>query len=81
MLTPEQCRMGRAALKWEIRTLAAKANVAFSTVSRFELGKASPNAATLTVLRMAMEAAGVEFKDGDVRLRPEALKRKRGENA
>jgi DNA-binding XRE family transcriptional regulator len=72
MLTPTHCRLGRAALGWTVRELAERTGVAASTVNRFELGKASPNASTLTVLRQAMEAAGVEFLDGDapgIRLR------------
>lgn len=40
-MTPEQCRMARAALKWSTSKLAEKAGVTTTTVNRFENGKDS----------------------------------------
>jgi transcriptional regulator with XRE-family HTH domain len=66
-----QLRMARAALKLGIRDVAKLAKVAPSTVSRFEAGE-KLNARTVAAIQRALEAAGIEFIDGDalgVRLR------------
>ncbi len=69
-LSAAQCRMARSALRMTAHELATKAGVNRVTVARFELEQASPNPATLKVLRDALEAAGVEFlPGGGVRLR------------
>ncbi len=60
MLTPAQVRMGRAALKWGVRDLAARANITAPTVTRIETGKPAYDA-TLEAIRVAFEAAGLEF--------------------
>jgi transcriptional regulator with XRE-family HTH domain len=64
MITAVQCRMARAALGWGVRDLAREAKVGVSTVTRFEAG-ADPIPATLAAIQRAMEAAGVEFTNGD----------------
>jgi len=64
--------MARAALRWTLQELADRAGVSRATLTRFESEQGSPIGATLTVVRQALEAAGVEFIDGDapgVRLR------------
>ena len=53
--------MARAALQWGVRDIAEKANVAASTITRFEKGNAEPQASTLAVIRQAFEQAGVVF--------------------
>ena len=59
--------MGRAALNWTVRTLAAQAGIAVATVNRFETGGAVPIATTRKAMRAAMESAGVRFlEDGCV---------------
>jgi transcriptional regulator with XRE-family HTH domain len=69
MITPTQCRMARSALRWTLDELAQRAGISRLTASRVELGQVTPNPATLTVIRQAFEAAGIEFKpDGSVRL-------------
>jgi DNA-binding XRE family transcriptional regulator len=61
-LTPEQCRMGRAALGLGVRDLAIAAGVSTNTVTRLERGEMLlPR--TLVVIRAALEAAGIEFID------------------
>ena len=65
MLTPTQCRMARAGLRWTILQLSHRAKVSHVTISRFEIGRVDPIPATLTVLRQTFEGAGVEFLDGD----------------
>lgn len=69
MITAVQCKMARAALGWGVRELASRAKISASTVNRFETGLSEPNNATLTVLRQALETAGVEFIPGGARLR------------
>lgn len=63
-MLPVQCRMARAALGLGVRELAAAAKVATDTVTRFERGdELKPR--TIDALRLAFEAAGVEFTNGD----------------
>ena len=64
MITAVQCKMARAALGWGVRDLAREAQVGVSTVTRFESGT-EPIPATLAAIRRALEAAGVEFIDGE----------------
>lgn len=71
-MSPAQCRMARAGVNWGVRDLAAAASVAGSTLVDFETGKRTPQPRTLAAIRTALEAAGVEFTNGDapgVRLR------------
>jgi DNA-binding XRE family transcriptional regulator len=72
MMTAAQCRMARAALRWEMQQLADKARISRNTVIRLEGEQGTPIPATLTVIRQAFEAAGVEFIPGGVRLREPA---------
>jgi transcriptional regulator with XRE-family HTH domain len=65
MITATQCKMARAALGWGVRDLALRAKIAPNTVARFETGKSEPNASTLTMMRQAFEADGIEFTNGD----------------
>ena len=55
-----QCRMARTALGWGVRELAAAADVAADTVTRFERGVILKDR-TVTALRAALEEAGVIF--------------------
>jgi len=61
MITPAQCRAARGLLNWTQPDLARAANVGTTTVRQFEVSGAMPRPATLTVIRLAFEAAGVEF--------------------
>lgn len=61
MITPEQCRMARAALQIGVRDLAASSGVSAMTISRFENGHSGGQAETLRKLQAALEAAGLEF--------------------
>lgn len=65
MLSPDQSRMGRAAVRWTVRDLSEKSQVGVTTINRFETGQAESNPATLAALRRALEAAGVEFIDAN----------------
>jgi transcriptional regulator with XRE-family HTH domain len=61
---PVQCRMARAALGLGVRELAAAAKVSTDTVARFERGD-DLKERTIDALRRALEAAGIEFTNGD----------------
>ena len=61
MITPAQCRAARGLLGWTQDDLAKAARVGVVTVRQFEGGNAEPRNATLTVLKGAIEAAGVIF--------------------
>src|ERR1700681_1038928 len=61
---PVQCRMARAALGLGVRDLAAAAKVSIDTVARFERGDELKER-TVDALQQALEAAGVEFTNGD----------------
>jgi transcriptional regulator with XRE-family HTH domain len=74
---PMQCRMARAALGLGVRDLAAAAKVSIDTVARFERGDQLKER-TIDALQRALEAAGVEFTNGDqpgVRLAKAAVAR------
>ena len=60
MILSQQCRMARAALNIGVRELANIADVSPNTVARLERGDAL-HTRTLTVIRGALEAAGVSF--------------------
>jgi transcriptional regulator with XRE-family HTH domain len=73
-MKPIQLRMARAAVGWGVRELAEKAGITANTVTRIENG-ADAKQSTMDKLQRALEAAGVEFTNGDqpgVRLTPTA---------
>jgi transcriptional regulator with XRE-family HTH domain len=59
-----QCKMARAAVGMGVRQLAAAAKVSPDTVARLERGEALRER-TVDAIRSALEAAGVEFTNGD----------------
>jgi transcriptional regulator with XRE-family HTH domain len=59
-----QLRMARAAIGWGVRELAEKAGVTANTVTRIENG-ADAKQSTMDALQRALEAAGIEFTNGD----------------
>ena len=59
-----QLRMARAAIGWGVRDLAEKAGVTANTVTRIENGSDAKQS-TIEALQRALEAAGVEFTNGD----------------
>jgi len=64
IILPVQCRMARAALGLGVRDLAAAAKVSIDTIVRFERGDELKER-TIDALQRALEAAGVEFTNGD----------------
>jgi transcriptional regulator with XRE-family HTH domain len=59
-----QLRMARAAVGWSVRELAKRADLNANTVTRIENG-ADAKQSTMERLQRALEAAGVEFTNGD----------------
>jgi transcriptional regulator with XRE-family HTH domain len=60
-VTSAQMRAGRGLLNWSVRTLAEKSGIHRNTITNFETGRSGGDPETLKALRMALEAAGVEF--------------------
>ena len=56
--------MARAAVGWGVRELAEKAGVTANTVTRIENG-ADAKQSTIDALQRALEAAGIEFTNGE----------------
>ena len=76
MITAAQIRAARAALRWTVVELSARAGVGVQTIKRFEASDGVPpsRSSTLLEVRKALEQAGIEFigapEDGPgVRLR------------
>jgi transcriptional regulator with XRE-family HTH domain len=60
-MTPAQCRAARGLLRWTQPDLAKASGVSDVTVRKFENEQATPQRASLQVMRQAIEAAGVIF--------------------
>jgi len=81
MITSAQCRAARGLLDWTQQELADRAGIGIVTVRQVEAGLSRPRKATLEVIKRAMEAAGIEFIDGNgggpgVRLRQRSRQKK-----
>ena len=64
-MNPDQSRAARGLLDWSQAELAARSNLSESTVRDFEKGRRVPSINNLAAIRRALEAAGVEFIEGD----------------
>jgi transcriptional regulator with XRE-family HTH domain len=76
-MNSQQCRAGRALLKWSQTQLAEAAGVGLSTVNDFEIDKREPRSDNLDAMRRALEGAGVIFEN-DGKFVGVKLKVKRG---
>lgn len=65
MLTPVQIRMARVAVGLGVRELAEAAEVAPSTISRFESEKGGLQARTLDRIQKVLERRGIVFIAAD----------------
>ncbi len=63
MLSSSQLRAARALIRWSAEDLARQSGIGVATIRRLELqeGVPSSNSKTLEALRLALEAAGIEF--------------------
>jgi transcriptional regulator with XRE-family HTH domain len=71
-ITASQVRAARGLLDWTQNHLADASGVPRRTLARFELGEGHARRRTMAAIQAAVEAAGVEFTNGDapgVRLR------------
>ncbi|NPV20364.1 helix-turn-helix domain-containing protein [Bradyrhizobium aeschynomenes] len=64
-MTPDQSRAARGLLDWSQAELAARSNLSESTIRDFEKGRRIPSINNLAAVRRALEAAGVQFIDGE----------------
>ena len=60
-MTPAQCRAARGLLDWTQAKLAEAAGLALATVVKFERSGRAVPARAVQAIRLAFEAAGVEF--------------------
>jgi DNA-binding XRE family transcriptional regulator len=68
-LTADQVVAARNLLGWNQEKLAGRAGVSRGTVSQFESGARRPSDWCLVLVHRALNEAGIEFRDGAVRLR------------
>lgn len=63
MITADQIRSARAALRWTIDLLAQRSGVSVRTIKNLENSNGVPDSrtSTLIAIQQALEAAGVEF--------------------
>ena len=61
MISASQCRAARGLLDWSQQDLANRSGVGIVTIRQLEGETHQPRRATLTVVRQALEKAGVEF--------------------
>jgi hypothetical protein len=69
--TPAQAKIARRLLGWSIATLSVRSGLGIHIVGKFEVGERKMSPTAMTMLRIALEAGGVEFLTGNagVRLR------------
>jgi transcriptional regulator with XRE-family HTH domain len=74
-LSPDQSRAARQLLNWSVIRLGSRASLGENTIRNFELGRRPLSPNNLSAIRLAFEAAGVEFTNGSapgVRLRKDS---------
>ena len=62
---PEQSRAARRLLNWSRIRLAGRSSVSETTISKFEEGLCVPSVDKPAAIRAALEAAGIEFTNGE----------------
>lgn len=74
VLGARQIKAARALLDWSQEDLALAAQLSIATIRKLELGYISPRLSTTSVIRRAIENAGLEFIDHEgVRRRPDEI--------
>jgi transcriptional regulator with XRE-family HTH domain len=64
-MNPTQCRAARDLLNWSQSYLARQSLISIISIENFEAGKTRPKLATLSAVKTALEAAGIEFIEGN----------------
>jgi transcriptional regulator with XRE-family HTH domain len=81
IISPLQCRAGRAILNMTRHDLAELSSVSAGMIGTFETENGEPRLHNLEMLRLALESAGVEFLDNDgVRVRRDSIRTYEGKN-
>jgi ribosome-binding protein aMBF1 (putative translation factor) len=62
-MTPAQCRAARGLLDWSREALAKAAQIDKEIIDRFESKFSTPQTATLSAMKRALEKEGVIFVD------------------
>lgn len=70
MITPQQIRGARAMLDLSQVKVAQQCGISKTALTNIERGISDPKASTLAAIQRALEAAGVEFIERGVRLKP-----------
>ncbi len=80
MITPSQCRAGRALLDWTLEDLARASGLSRTSLNTFEQGTSNAKADTYRMIREAFERAGVEFLGSEgLRMQSDVLKMLQGD--
>lgn len=61
MISPRQIRAARALLGWSQQELADRAVLSLNAVKRLEAAHGDPRMSTVSAVKAALEAGGVEF--------------------
>jgi transcriptional regulator with XRE-family HTH domain len=64
-ISPQQSRAARRLLNWSMVRLASRSNLTESAIRNFEESLRALSVDKLAAIRTALEAAGVEFMNGD----------------
>jgi transcriptional regulator with XRE-family HTH domain len=65
MISPAQIRAARSLLGWKQSDLATASDLSLTAMNNIERGASDPRASTLDGIQKALEAAGIEFTNGD----------------
>lgn len=62
-ITPEQCKLARAFLKWSQEDLSGNVRVTKKTIADFERGHRVPYKRTIQDIAQAFEKEGIRFEE------------------
>ena len=65
-MSPAQCLKARTLLNWTAADLARAAGVSVITVRNFEAGKVGSGRLAPTLMKRALEGAGIHFEAGEI---------------
>lgn len=80
MLLIQQIKAGRALLDWSQADLGKHAGLSKTAITNIESGRFRPTVRTLDAIKVACEAAGLEFIEGGVRYNSPTVKIIKGPN-
>ncbi len=64
-ITPEQCKLARAFLKWSQENLSSEVRVTKKTIADFERGYRVPYKRTIEDIAQAFQEKGIRFEETD----------------